>query len=200
MTTTKSYTAVSAAWVAPTPTSNGSSISDDATWIGIGGVTSGDLIQVGTQNTVSRGGQITTSAFYEMLPASSITIPSFTVSPGDDITASVNQASPGQWAITINDLTDNQTFSINVAYASTNSSAEWIEEDPSFTNGRLVPFDDFGVAAFSNCLTTANGSSINVANSSPDSITMLNSQGHPEAAPSALNSGGSGFSVNWHSP
>jgi Peptidase A4 family len=200
MATTTSYTSISASWAAPRPTSSAHQLEADATWIGIGGVTTSDLIQVGTENTVESNGQVDTAAFYEMLPAASQTISQITVSPGDSISASVVQVTPGQWTISITDLTDNQTYSTAVAYNSTNSSAEWIEEDPSLTSGRLIPLDDFGTANFTGGQTIADGSTDNIAEASPDSITMVNREDQTEALPSALNGSGNGFSVSWQNP
>src|SRR5579884_3471735 len=54
------YTAVSSSWVVPSATGTGSSQSADATWVGIGGVSTNDLIQAGTENTVESNGQVYT--------------------------------------------------------------------------------------------------------------------------------------------
>lgn len=176
-------------------TGNGSSISADSTWIGIGGVTSNDLIQVGTQNIISATGQVLTSAFYEMLPAPSQTVPAVTVNEGDSMTASVREIAASQWTISITDNTDGQSWTSTVSYASSLSSAEWIEEDPSYASGRLIPFDNFGGAAFAAGLTTMNGGSVTIAGSTGQPVTMVNDSGQPIAVPSAI-SGGSAFSVS----
>src|SRR5438128_1026718 len=55
--TGSNYTAVRGTWVVPTVSS--SRIGIDATWVGIGGVRSQDLIQSGTQATVTRAGVVT---------------------------------------------------------------------------------------------------------------------------------------------
>lgn len=191
------YTTISGAWAAPHVSGNGTSTSADATWIGIGGVTSGDLIQVGTDNIVSASGQVTTSAFYEMLPAVSQTVPGMTVTPGDSLSASLSEVSASQWTITITDLTNGQSYTNTVTYSSSNSSAEWIEEDPSTSRNRLIPFDDFGEASFTSGLTTLSGSSVNVADSSALPITMVNNQDQPIATPSAIGSDGASFTVTW---
>lgn len=193
-----SLSTISASWIAPTPTGNGSSTSADATWIGIGGVSSSDLIQVGTENTVSPSGTVSTGAFYEMLPAVAQNISGLTVNPGDSITASITESSSNQWSITITDNTDKETFTTSVSYNSSNSSAEWIEEDPSYSTGGLVPLDDFHTVSFSDCLTTDNGVSANIDSLGADSVTMVNSQNQPIAVPSSLSN--NAFSVSWQSP
>ncbi|MHB1864673.1 MAG: G1 family glutamic endopeptidase [Candidatus Saccharimonadales bacterium] len=185
-----SLTAVSASWVAPSPTGNGTSTSADASWIGIGGVSSQDLIQVGTEDTVSAGGTVSTGAFYELLPAVAQNISGLTVTPGDSISASLSEVSSGQWLIEITDNTDNQTFSTTVSYSSSNSSAEWIEEDPSYTNGQLVPFDNYKTIQFSVCKMTDNGVSVNIDSIGADSVTMVNQQGQNISVPSAISNNG----------
>src|SRR5207245_2487158 len=79
-----SFTAVTATWVVPqvSATSTGA----DATWVGIGGLNSRDLIQAGTQASVG-GGSVTYEAWVEMLPQSSRTV-SLSVNPGDSVTTS----------------------------------------------------------------------------------------------------------------
>ncbi len=192
----QNFTAVSGSWTATRPAGIGNTISADSTWIGIGGVSASDLIQVGTQNIIAPNGQVQTSAFYEILPAAEQSIASLTVSPGDAMSAAIAQVSPGQWSITITDATTGQTYSTTVVYASSLSSAEWIEEDPSFSNNRQIPFDSFGEATFTGALTTANGSSVNLAGGNAQPITMVNRSGQVVAAPSAINAGGTGFQVS----
>lgn len=189
------FTGVSGSWIATNPTGNGSSTSADSSWIGIGGVTAGDLIQVGTQNIVSASGQVSTSAFYEMLPDVSQPVPGMTVAPGDSMTASISEIGSGQWTINITDKTNGQSYALTVAYASSLSSAEWIEEDPSYVNGQLIPFDNFHQAAFSGGTTVYNGASVNIAASTAQPVTMVNSNGQTIAVPSAIGGDGASFTV-----
>lgn len=194
MATGGTFTAVSGSWHATYATGNGSTTSADSTWIGIGGVTSGDLIQVGTQNIISASGQVSTSAFYEMLPAYAQTVPSVTVSPGDSMSASITEVGSSLWTITITDNTDGQTFSITVSYASSLSSAEWIEEDPSYSARQQIPFDNFQAAYFTGATTIQNGVAASLATSTAQPIIMVDSNGQAVAVPSVI-SGGAAFSV-----
>ncbi len=187
------YTGVSASWTTPHVSGNGSTTSADASWIGIGGVTTNDLIQVGTDNIVSASGQVSTSAFYELLPDASINIPSMSVSQGDSMSATLNEISSGQWNIYIIDNTSGQSFTVSVPYASTHSSVEWIEEDPSYSRSTQIPFDTYGSVLFANGSTKANGSNTNISTSNTQEITMVNGSGNPISTPSAIN--GSSFSV-----
>ncbi len=193
------YTAVSGDWIADSPTTSGSAASYDANWIGIGGITGSDLIQVGINNAVSANGKVTTQVFYEMLPAPSVTIVSFKVVPGDSITASITETATNAWTITLTDVTQNETFTKDVSYTSSLSSAEWIEEDPSDINGSLLPLDNFGSIDFTQTVTTANGSNDNLAQAEADSVTMVNASGIQEAVPSAPGSDEASFSVQWKS-
>jgi hypothetical protein len=189
------YNAVSANWVAPTIAATSDPGSADATWIGIGGITAGDLIQVGTDNIISSSGQVSTAAFYEMLPYSSTPINSLKISQGDQISAALNEVSVGIWDISLTDNTTNQTFTKTVSYSSSLSSAEWIEEDPANNNGQLYPLDDFGNVAFSNCLSAVNGTAETIAAAGASSVTMEDASNQPVATPSALGSDGASFNV-----
>lgn len=189
------FTSVSASWNATRATGNGSSTTADSTWIGIGGVSSDDLIQVGTQNTISAGGRVTSSAFYEMLPDYALTVPGVTVTEGDSITASLSQISSGTWSISLTDNTDHESWNTTVSYASSLSSAEWIEEDPSYSYGRLVPFDNFGAAYFTGGRATMNGSVVDIAASTAQPVIMVNDSGTYIAVPSVIGGDGASFSV-----
>lgn len=193
--TAGNYKGVSASWIVPSATGNGTSETADSTWIGIGGVFSGDLIQTGTMNSVSASGQLTSAAFFELLPDPALEITSMKVIPGDSMSASINEVSTGQWTITITDATSGKTFTTTVNYTSNYSSAEWIEEDPSYIDGSLVPFDNFSPANFTNGKVTVAGSpsTISAANSSP--ITLVDRAGKPLARPTVLTLDGSGFTV-----
>lgn len=194
--TSGTFSAVSAAWTVPTITGAGGTESADSTWVGIGGVTSGDLVQVGTYNIVEPGGQVDTQAFYELLPALSQAIPAMTVSQGDSITAGVSEVSAGQWQIHIADSTTGQSFNTTVAYSSSHSSAEWIEEDPSSSFRHLIPLDNFGTAQFSGGTAVVNGSATTISGSNSLPVTMVDRNGQNIAIPSVISGGGSGFSVS----
>lgn len=187
------YTSVTGTWTIPQPTTSGHTATD-ATWVGIGGVSSNDLIQAGTQNVVSPSGQVSTTAFYELLPTASTSINTVPVKPGDSITVTITQQSSGQWLINFIDNTTNQNYQTTMTYDSSLSSAEWIEEAPS--NGvSVLPLDNFGTIQFSSGSTTQNGSQISISGSNAHAITMVNGAGQALATPSGLGSDGASFSV-----
>lgn len=197
MAATGTFSGITASWVVPNVAGNGRTITADGTWIGIGGVTSGDLIQTGTQDIVSASGQVSMAAFYEMLPDASVTITDMAISPGDLISASIKEVALDIWTIAITDSTDSDSYTTTVTYMSANSSAEWIEEDPNFANGTQVPFDDFGSVSFTNTTAILNGKSIALGSTNPSSITLTNLAGKAIAVPSAINTAGTGFSVTY---
>ncbi|WP_249011392.1 G1 family glutamic endopeptidase [Conexibacter sp. DBS9H8] len=146
-----------------------------ATWAGIGGYSSQDLIQAGVTENSLVGGLLTGAtyqAWYELLPASETPIsgctgdPSCTVQPGDNVSVHITQgASAGQWQISLTDA-GHWSWSKTVSYASTESSAEWILEAPRVVT--QTPLADVGTVHF------GSGSSFGVNGASPVPIAAGN--------------------------
>src|SRR5207302_1613719 len=120
--TGKTYTGVTGTWSVPQPSST-SSAGVGATWVGIGGVNSRDLIQAGTQDVASGTGQSQFQAWIETLPQPSQQVP-LAVSPGDSVTVSISEQSAGSgvWTIAFKNDTSGQTYQTSVHYTSTQSS------------------------------------------------------------------------------
>ncbi len=190
--TGSNYTAVSGAWTVP-QASSADPDSADAAWIGIGGMDSTDLIQVGTQDQVNPDGSTQSTAFYELLPDSETTIQTISVNPGDHMQAGLSQDGSGLWTIQLTDTTTGQSFETQTYYNSTNSSAEWIEEDPSDGAGQ-VPLDNFGSVTFTNASTTTDGTAENLSQAGAQSYTMASQAGLALVSVSG-SSGGGGFTV-----
>ena len=186
------YTSVSGTWTVPqvAATSAGS----DATWVGIGGVTSHDLIQAGTEAMVPYAGNVQYEAWIELLPASSTTVP-LVVSPGDSVTVTLTQQSTGNWLVAFKNNTTGKTYQTTEQYSSSLSSAEWVEEAPS-GGRRVLPLDQFGSVQFSAGSTVKNGTTDSIAKAGAIAITMADRYGQPIAKPSALAANGSSFSVS----
>ena len=130
--------------------------SDDrasGTWIGIGGATTGDLIQAGTAQD-SRDGRPQYVLWYEALPDLPHRL-QIDVKPGDTVHLSIQQVGPDLWLIHGQDLSDGQVDSHVVHYHSALSSAEWIEEAPSSLSGEVEPLADFGAVHFSSASARA---------------------------------------------
>lgn len=184
------YTAVSGTWVVPSVSAT--SPGADATWVGIGGLGSRDLIQAGTQATVS-GGSVEYTAWTEQLPASSQTVP-LTVRAGDTVTVAITERSSGLWDIVIRNDTNGDRYATTVRYTSMNSSAEWIQEVPAVGRG-LLPLDDFGTVRFTSATAVRDGVTVDLRSSAARGITMINGAGQALAQPSAIGVDGRSFSV-----
>jgi hypothetical protein len=174
-----------------------------ATWAGIGGYNSSDLIQAGvTENSLPTnpisGAQY--GAWYEILPASETPISNCagnsacTVAPGDAVTVNIHQTSPGQWDISIADPTEGWTFDKALAYSSTESSAEWILEAPTVIAQTILA--GVGTTHFgpTSTFTTTSGGTQTIAQGSPTAIALSPGLVN-EATPSALGANGQSFNV-----
>lgn len=189
--TTGSYTGVSGTWTIPN-IADSSALSADATWVGIGGISSNDLIQAGTQAIVQNG-TVQYQAWVETLPQVSQTL-TLPVKSGDSITASITQQSTGVWLVVLQDNTTNQTYQQTIQYASSLSSVEWIEEMPMSGN-ILLPLDTFRTVNFTNASAIVGGVRENLIQSGATAISMLNNFNQVLASPSAIGTDNQSFSV-----
>jgi hypothetical protein len=189
------YTAVSGTWVVPQFAPD-SSAGADATWVGIGGVNTRDLIQAGTQQTVSGNGSTQYQAWVETLPQASHPVP-LTVNPGDSVSIAINHApdAQDQWQVSFTNNTTGQTYQVTEHYTSSMSSAEWIEEAPSAARGRMIPLDDFGSIDFSQGSTVKDGQTVTIASAGAQPITMVARASNQTAKPSSLGADGASFTV-----
>ena len=200
----KLFNSITGDWTVPTATQHTAG-QDEASsdWIGIGGgcidanCTVGDstLIQAGTEQDVS-GGKASYSAWWELVPAPSITISGITVHPGDHMHASISEVVPNAnlWNITLQDVTTGQSFSTTVPYASTHATAEWIEETPltiGTSGAGLAALPNLTNVPFSNA--TTNGA--NAYLKSSEEIQLVDSNGKVIGTPSAPNSTADGFTA-----
>jgi Peptidase A4 family len=192
--TSGTYTGVTGAWTVPVPGINGAP-GVGATWVGIGGVNSHDLIQAGTQDVAGGNGQAQFQTWIEMLPQASQQVP-VAVVPGDSVTVSINEqgAGSGAWQISITNNTTGQHYQTTVQYASSESSAEWIMEAPAASNG-ILPLDSFGSVSFTAASAIQNGQPVDIAQAGAQPITMLNANSQPLAVPSPIGGDGSSFTV-----
>ena len=194
------FDAISAEWTVPTATQHTPGQAESsATWIGIGGgcvdsgctVTDNTLIQAGTEQDVAADGTASYSAWWEIVPVPSIAS-SITVHPGDLISCSIAQTVPEVWAITLKDVTDNQSFTETVPYASSYLTAEWILETPL-----EIGTSGTGISALPNLSTThfsdatVNGKGAALVPS--EAVQLIDANGNPLATPSAPNTAANGF-------
>jgi len=148
----KLFKGVAGTWVVPMAKGYKAGENEySSSWVGIGGgcvtadcsVTDSTLIQAGTEQDVDSKGRASYSAWWELIPAPSVTISGFPVRAGDKIFASITENPPDSevWTILVKNLTTGKTFTMTVPYSSTRATAEWIEETPvvvdSSGNARL---------------------------------------------------------------
>ena len=170
-----------------------------ATWTGIGGYSSSDLIQAGTSEDSTPSNPLLGDqyyAWYELLPASETQItnctgdPNCTVTPGDNVTVNISQVSGNTWSISMSDA-GKWSWSQDVNYASSESSGEWILEAPTLVAQTTLA--NVGTTHFGPTSTyTAGGVTHTIAEGDPTQI-FLSPGVVNEATPSALASDGQSF-------
>jgi Peptidase A4 family len=152
------------------------------------------LIQLGTSQFVSSSGATSYFAWYEMLPQAPVNV-TLTVSPGDQITASLQcisactQKKQG-WQLSMTNNTTNQSWSGNFTYSSSLASADWIVEAP--VSSSVLPLADFNVVGIAPYLGV--NSAWNVLTLSANGIQMSDPWGQT-ANPSSTDS--NGFNTCW---
>jgi hypothetical protein len=191
--TGSTFTAVSATWNVPDFAPD-SPAGADAIWVGIGGVHGTDLIQAGTQETVSGRGSTQYEAWIEVLPQASRPVP-LSVRAGDSMSISLQQQTGEDWLITFANNSTGKSYQETMQYASSRSSAEWVVEAPSGRRGRVLPLDMFGSVSFSQASTVRNGQTLSIRQAGGHPITMIGQRGQPLARPSALDVDGASFNV-----
>lgn len=152
------------------------------TWVGIGGAcadpscqvsASPDLIQLGTAADATPSGRTVYYAWYELIPAAPVYLPTLHVAPGDTVNAALavvatsppvqgggqgsgssSGRSPQTWKLSLSVTSPSgavQRWSKRVSYASSLASAEWIVESPSAECGGAVgdlPLADYHSLVF----------------------------------------------------
>jgi hypothetical protein len=211
--TGRSFRRVSGSWRVPSATCTSGSATYSASWLGLGGYadSSRSLEQTGTETDCTRAGRAVYSAWYELVPATAKPI-RMTVHAGDLMSASVTVKGT-HVAITLADRTTAKTFRRTLHMSKPDlSSAEWIVEAPAGCDSagkcRELPLANFGTTAFGSArATTSKGHTGSLTDAAWSVARILLSQSGgggsgrasvasgPGAVPSAVSSGGGGFSV-----
>jgi hypothetical protein len=174
-----------------------------ASWAGIGGYTTSDLIQAGVSENSAIAGELLGgqyNAWYEILPASETQIsgcsgvPSCAVNPGDKISVNISNAGGNAWDISLSDA-GHWSWSTSLTYASSESSAEWIQEAPSLEGVQTIPADVGTVSFGATSTFTQGGTTHTIAQGSPTLIDESPVGLVNEATTSPLDSNGQSFSV-----
>lgn len=187
------FTSVTGTWVVPDSNSNGQ-FGTSAAWVGIGGVSSRDLIQAGTLQTSAASGAERYSAWVETLPQAARTVP-LTVRPGDSVTVSITEQAENEWLIVMKNNANGQVYQTTQEYESSRSSAEWIQEAPSIGR-RIVMLDNFDIIDFTGGSAVRDGKTVTIAEAGARPISMLDGEGNIVATPTGLTADGGGFSVH----
>lgn len=190
-------TSIEARWTVPQVNiSSGDGYS--SMWVGIGGQTDKSLIQLGTEHD-SISGQEIYSTWYELLPNYAVKITSMQISPGDSIFASITltDSYSHRWNMHLSDVSNGQTFNLQVVYNSTRSSGEWIIERPTISN-QISTLANFGTVTFKDCRITVNGVEGVIGNFSNSRIQMTNQQATHLATISQLYPDNSSFAASYH--
>lgn len=192
----QAVTAVAATFVVPTVTRLTPGFA--ATWTGIGGYGTADLIQAGVEEQFAPGLGASYYAWYETLPDSETGItgcagdPTCGVAPGQTVTVKIIQATPRTWTITIVDA-GHWSYTTTVPYASSRSSAEWILEAPTIAVAQatlpLMSPTRFTHSTYA----VAGGPPRTITTGRPDLVDMVGVGLFAEGLPGPLTDGGKSF-------
>lgn len=173
-----------------------------ATWAGIGGYTTDDLIQAG----VAEGSLPSLPligpqyyAWYELLPDAEVPLtgctgdPDCAVSPGDHMGVVLEKTGTDRWIIAMAD-DGHWTWHTQVSYDSSGSSAEWILEAPQVESlqSLMAPVGTASFGAKSSYVD--DGVTRTLAQGDPTTIDE-SAGGFAEATPSTIAADGQSFDV-----
>jgi len=211
-----SFTDVTGTWVQPTATCTPGQSTSAAIWVGLGGYTVGSnsLEQTGTSADCSNTGKATYYAWYELVPATSVTL-KLKIGAGDTITSTV-LVNGTDVLVQVKNRTRHTTFTKHLKMAAPDlASAEWIAEAPSecTVTGfcRTVPLTNFGTITFSRTYALGNGQGGTLTGPGWESTPIqlvprarrffgdvnASASSTAGAMPANPTADGSGFTVNW---
>jgi Peptidase A4 family len=214
-----SFTDVTGQWVQPKASCAGGSPTSVAIWVGLGGYseTSNELEQTGTSADCAPNGTASYYAWYELVPADSVTVTGLKVFPGDVIASTV-LINGDNVLVQVIDRTRKMRFTKHLTMATPDqTSAEWIVEAPTqcgaSANCRQLTLSDFGSLNFTRSFAKGNGVSGTISGSGwlttalqlvpvgnrffGAATGIAGTPDGPGAATSALTPNGAGFTVTW---
>jgi Peptidase A4 family len=214
--TSMSFTDVTGTWTQPAATCTPGESTSAAIWVGLGGYTVGSnaLEQTGTSADCSSAGKPKYYAWYELVPATSVTL-KLKIFPGDTITSSV-VVNRTDVLVQVKNRTRHTTFTKHLKMAAPDlTSAEWIAEAPSECSVagfcRAVPLTNFGSITFSKVAALGNdqGGTLTGTDWEATPIQLVprarrffgdvkaSASSTAGASPANLAADGSGFTVKW---
>ncbi len=189
------YTDITGSWTVPNVT--GSNQSANAQWIGLGGVLSHDLLQMGTLETIQNGQQVD-ELFWEKLPK--VAAPIADVQPGDKINTEIKHLEGNTWQLIAKisngskTITKNVDVSLNSRYTNQiEQTAEWISEDPENGDHKIMLMAEAGKVTFTDA--TVNNNSISQVNASTLKTVLIDSPNGEVVVPTKLRNNGTSFST-----
>lgn len=189
------FTDITGSWKVPTIT--GQEQSTNAQWIGLGGVLSHSLLQMGTLEAIQNGQQVD-ELFWEKLPNAAV--PIVQVQPGDVVSTEIQHLQGNNWQLVarVSDGTQTVTKKVNVQVSSSyaagiEQTAEWISEDPSNGQNQILPMANAGTVTFTNA--TVNGGPISQSNASTQETTLVSPYNGATVVPTQLSQNGTSFST-----
>ena len=196
---------VRGSWLVPAVSSCNRSLSGVSVWVGMDGLKSGTVEQVGTDSYCDRGFQVY-YAWYEAYPAPSVVSMKVRVTAGDTVLGAVTYLGSQQFRFELTDLNTGHGFSKTLTLPNVQrSSAEWIVEDPMTLN-HPVPLAAFGGAQLGEDFDGVQGTNVATVSgasgpigsfgSSVVPITMVSPAGATLASPGPLSADGTSFSVS----
>ncbi len=172
-----------------------------AFWVGIDGMTSNTVEQIGSESDCQNGAPAYYT-WYEFYPRADHDL--FEVKPGDVMSAEVKYLGGSSFFVSITDTTTGRSFNVTTRVNAQRSSAEWVTEAPA-TTGRhartnILPLANFGTVPWKGCYATLNGTTGSAGSfgSLAQRITMVGRDSRiTEAQPSTLSQDGTSFTVQW---
>jgi hypothetical protein len=187
-----SATFVIGQWTVPDVVAPGSGSFFCATWVGIDGDGSNDVLQAGTEQEIVSFGWITaraTYAWWEWFPEYEVQITNFPVSPGDVMYCAICVHSDTEAGFYLTNLTTGAATSFTKTAPQgttlTGNCAEWIVETPT-VNGQLGHLARYGDVYFDNCIA-GTGNHALLYGGDGDLITMVDGNNHPISVPTREN-------------
>ncbi|EEA26744.1 hypothetical protein TMatcc_004971 [Talaromyces marneffei ATCC 18224] len=166
------FSSVTAEFTVPDPSLPSGATQDcyASAWVGIDGDTyTAAILQTGIDFGISTSGKVTYDAWYEWYPDYAYDFSGISISTGDGIRLTVTATTTSAGSCVIENLTNGQSVTQSLTAPSATATlggqnAEWIVEDFD-SNGKQVPFANFGTVAFTKAAAgTADGSSVGTGN------------------------------------
>ena len=197
------FTTVEGTWVQPAVSCQSVRRQMASFWVGIDGIKSRSLQQIGTSSECVNKRQDLYYAWWEILPLPMIRI-SMLIRPGDTIHASVS-VTGSRYRLSITNETTDATFStVRSSPGAKRQTAEWVAEATSMcgrTACQVSALPDFDSARFVDCSATAGGHAARLGDDFwTQTLHLMVQDGHRstlKAQPSAIDAGSDGFTVDW---